>query len=83
MIDYSLVISREDIHTDKACCIGCESFDHSRIMEAYENENITDEFIEKINRLLEAVGTVEDYEIEAIIKWLKLNKGKSYFIMGD
>ena len=82
-VDYCLVTDKEDIKKQTACWIGEEYLDPARIMLAFEWTKITDEFIQKIERVLNAVGTCEEYEITNILNWLKKNKDKEYFIETD
>ena len=83
MVDYCLVIEKEDIPNRKGIWIGQEDFDQAKILQAFEWEKITDEFISKIDKLLSALDTCDQSEKKEIIAWFKERKGKEYFIVAD
>lgn len=63
------------------CDIGWSESDLAKILLAFEFEDMTEEFISKIERLLIACGTLEEEEIKAPLKWMKNNIGKSFVLI--
>ena len=63
------------------CDIGDTSFDLARIIQAFEHEKITEDFIEKMERMLRANGTIEEVEIDLAIAWFKKNIGNTFVLI--
>ncbi len=83
-VDYCLVVNKKDAEIDgQGLWIGSEHEDHCRILSAYEWEEITDNFIERISRAIDSMGTTEEHQLKEIVTWLNKNTGKKYFIETD
>ena len=65
------------------CSVGDCNFDLAKILHAFEWEKMDEDFIGKIERVLNAVGTCEQYEIDSVLKWMRANIGEKYILVAE
>ena len=63
------------------CDVGDTRCDAARLIKAFEDELIDEDVIGRIERVLRAVGTLEDWEIENPVKWFRKNIGKNFILV--
>lgn len=79
-----LAIAGSEKHRDdlvNLCSIGYDGSDIAKILIAFDGDKMDEAFITKIHNLLVACGTAENWEINAIVDWMKHNLGQSYVLI--